>query len=63
VEEKALSRQGVSPDKARGRVREKVKIAKADSVGEETIKDKDFFKKGEWSCQEATEQGPWEWAR
>jgi len=47
VEGKALSGQGVNPDKARGRAREKVKAAKAVSVEEETNKDKNFFKKGE----------------
>jgi len=45
VEGKALSGQGVNPDKARSR--EKVKAAKAVSAEEETNKDKNFFKKGE----------------
>jgi hypothetical protein len=50
VEEKARSGQGVNPDKAGGRARDKVKAAKAVSAEEETNKDKNFFKKGEWSC-------------
>jgi hypothetical protein len=62
VEEKALSGQGVNPDKARGGAREKVKAAKAVSAEEETNKDKNFIKKGKWSCQEETERDPWEWA-
>jgi len=62
VEGKTLSGQGVKPDKARGRARERVKAAKAGSAEEETNKDKNFFKKGECSCQEETELDPWEWA-
>ena len=50
MEEKALSGQGVDPDKAGSRARDKVKAAKAVSAEEETNKDKKFFKKGEWSC-------------
>ena len=47
MEGKTLSGQGVKPDKARGRAREKVKSAKAVSTEEKTNKDKNFFKKGE----------------
>jgi hypothetical protein len=43
VEEKALSGQGVNPDKARGGAREKVKAAKAVSAEEETNQDKNLF--------------------
>jgi hypothetical protein len=45
VAERALSGQGVNPDKARAR--KKVKAAKAVLAEEETKKDKNYFKKGE----------------
>ena len=47
MEGKSLSGQGINPDKAGGRARDKVKAAKAVSAEEETNKDKNFFKKGE----------------
>jgi len=47
VERKALSGQGGNLDKAKGRAREKVGAAKADSAEEETNNDKNLFRKGE----------------
>ena len=61
MEEKALSGQGVDPDKAGSRARDKVKAAKAVPAGEETNKDSKFYKKGERPCHQETGPDPWEW--
>ena len=45
MEKKARGGQGVNPDKAGSRVRDKVKAAKAVSAEEEKIKDKRFSRK------------------